>query len=374
MKPDPILAILNFVYSVLLRLYPSQYRQEFADEMQEVFSQAVIDASRDGPLSLGSLLAGELVDFPGAAVRAYLHRKDAKPSLAARSWSKNALSSSPGELSWRELLLVLAVFLLPAGMLLFSQSSQPVAASGLNAALLFLAIMVIAGILRGAPLRSLPYFGVILAIAGYLFLFQWVVGMVSPTLITNFSTGPWDYNTYILLKIFSNGILWLMLFCLTLLVIALLALFNRFQPLFRRTDHDWTLLSYILYGESVFALLFLFESYRYEPSYAVASLLCLAAGGWFYLRSHQPRRRILALIGGLTLALWVTALGAWLTYPGARGSLSAVLNTSAAVSGRETGRVLLVWILMVVILLLPGLLARLPLKSRLRGSQTQFSN
>jgi hypothetical protein len=35
---------------------------------------------------------------------------------------------------------------------------------------------------------------------------------------------------------------------------------------------------------------------------------------------------------------------------------------------------LLVWILMVVTLLLPGLLSRLPVKSRLPDSHTQFSH
>jgi hypothetical protein len=316
------------------------------------------------------LFAGELLDFPGAALQAHLRVRSASQQSARQA---SQVSLVPAELTWRELLLALAVFLLPAGMLLISQANLSTDSSGWNAAALFLAIMAAAGFLRGTPLRSLPYFGVILAIAGYLYLFQWVASLVSPALISNFSPGPWDRSTYLLLKVFSNGMLWLMLFCLTLLVVALLALFNRFQPLFRRVDQDWTLLSYILYGESVFALLFLFENYRYESSYAIASLLCLAAGGWLYLRSEQNRRRILALIGGLTLAVWIAALGTWLSLPGAQGSIYALLNPGVAGSVSEAGRVLLAWMTMIIALLLPRFLSRLPAKPHSFDGYTQLS-
>lgn len=367
MKPGSHLAIIEWIYSGLLSFYPTKYREEFADEMREVFSQSASDACREGSISLTALLIGELLDFPGSVLQAHMGIQNADLGTARHP---SQPLTDPAELSWRELLLALAVFLLPAAMLLINQADLPTSASGLNAVALFMAIMVAAGFLRGTPLRSLPYFGVVLAIAGYLYLFQWVAGLVSPALISNFSSGPWDRSTYLLLKVFSNGMLWLMLFCLTLLVVALLTLFNRFQPLFRRVNHDWTLLSYILYGESAFTLLLLFESYRYEPSYAVASLLCLAAGGWIYLRSNQRRRRILSLVSGLTLAVWIAALGTWLSLPDARVSIIALL---AGEGSRAAGQVLLAWVLMLLALLLPGLLSRLPVSSHNNDGYTKIS-
>ena len=34
--------------------------------------------------------------------------------------------------------------------------------------------------------------GLILVVAGYLYLFQWIASLVSPALISNFTPGPWD--------------------------------------------------------------------------------------------------------------------------------------------------------------------------------------
>ncbi len=336
MKPTAPLSLGQYLYAVLLWLYPPDFRREFGEEMREVFSQAAAEAAGKNPLQLFSLVANELLHLPAAVLR--LHAQ------ARRNIAVTTPRLPPLELSWKELLLSLAVFLLPAVMLL---SGKPVAensASSSRAALLFLAIMVATGFLRGFPLRSSPYFGLILVVAGYLYLFQWVVALVSPALISDLTPGAWDRSTYLLLQIISTGMLWLMLFCLTLLVVALLAIFNRFQPLFQRVEGDWTLLSYVLYGELVFVLLLLFENYRTAPAYALASLICLAGGAWFYLRTSQGGRRVLALIGGVTLAMWIAALSRGALWEAGSGSLA----------------ILLTWVWMVIALLLPTLLRQKP--------------
>jgi hypothetical protein len=361
MKIEPRLSIHNTLFSALLRFYPSEYRQEFAEEMQEVFAQAIADASRSGSFSLVSLLINELLDLPLSVLR--VHRQ-------IRSTRTISNPEAPLGLSWRELLVALAVFLLPAMMILanpvLAETTQP---AGISAVLLFLVVMIAAGMLRGVPLWSLPYLGLILVVAGYLYLFQWIASLVSPALISNFTPGQWDRSTYLLLKVISNGMLWLMLFCLTLLVVALLALLNRFQPLFSRTRQDWTMLSYILYGESVFALLFLFENHRFDRSFIIASLLCLGVGLWFYLRSPARWKRLLALLGGLSLAMWIAVFGTsvstaagMLTLDNARDIFDIrALNSSA-------GLLLLIWLGMLIMLLLPTLLAGRPGQFG-RGSQ-----
>ncbi|MGD9092163.1 MAG: hypothetical protein PVF74_04920 [Anaerolineales bacterium] len=113
MKIEPRLSIHNTLYSALLRFYPAEYRQEFAEEMQEVFSQASADASRSGSLSLVSLLINELLDLPVSALR--VHRQIRSTRLVS---TPAANPDAPLELSRRELLVVLAVFLLPAMMIL----------------------------------------------------------------------------------------------------------------------------------------------------------------------------------------------------------------------------------------------------------------
>jgi hypothetical protein len=255
--------------------------------------------------------------------------------------------------------VALAVFLLPAVMILVNRVPSQIPAPAvprleLPVVILFLLVMIPVGRLGGFPLWSLPYVGIVVVIAGYLYLFQWVAALVTPSLISNFPVVPSDPSAYLLLEIVSTGMLWLMLFCLTLLVVALLAVFNRFQPLLKRVRHDWTQLSFILYGESVFALLLLFENHRFDLSYTIATLFFLVAGVWFYLRCSAGWQRLLALLGGLTLAVGIVALGNWPVGPGERWILWSQLHPS------EIGRLLLSWIWMVVAVLLPGLLSRFP--------------
>jgi hypothetical protein len=325
-------------YNALLRLFPPRFREEFGQEMAETFAQRLAETHPQGRVPL-LLWLDELVALPGVLLQAY-----AAPQT--RPGSEEAFKSGPLAQPWRELLLALAVFLLPAGMLLSCRSTLNLpSAPSVKEALLFLGIMLSLGWMGGFPLWSRPYVGLILAVSAYLYVFQRIANQISPALISNFAPGPWDRSTYLMLQVASNGMLWLMLFCLTLLAVALLAVFNRFQPLLERLRYDWSLLSYILYGESVFALLLL-QSRQMEPGYLLASLLCLAVGVWFFLWASRPVgaspwQRLLALLACLTLAVGVSALQTW---------------------GAPTGsgiNLLLVWGWMAAAVLLPGLLAHL---------------
>ena len=40
------------VYAALLRLYPTSFRMEFEEEMQDIFSEATAKAAKKGPRSL----------------------------------------------------------------------------------------------------------------------------------------------------------------------------------------------------------------------------------------------------------------------------------------------------------------------------------
>jgi hypothetical protein len=358
MKTESRLSIHDILYTNLLRLYPSEYRQEFAEEMRETFSQAFADASRNGLHSLLFLFIKELLDLPVSVLRVHMQIRNTRTVTSPEF---------PLELSWRELLVALAVFLLPAMMILvnpvMNQALGTSQSAGISAVLLFLAVMIAAGVLRGFPLWSMSYLGVILVVALYLYLFQWIFNQVSPALISNFSPGQWDRSTFLLLKVISNSMLWLMLFCLTLLVVALLALLNRFQPLFSRTRQDWSTLSYVLYGESIFALLFLFGNHRFDRSLIIASSLCLGAGLWFYLRSTVMWKRLLALFGGLSLAMWIAVFGT--TFNSAAGdSLVELLRLNRAQEifslqalNSSSGLLIVIWLGMIFLLLLPTLLA-----------------
>ena len=355
-----VLHSLNRLYQSLLRLYPRNFQADYAAEMYEVFALAAREARCQGAFALGRLCLKELASLPASLWRAYF-----TPPAARMAPARHPAASARLDQPWQELLLVLLVFLLPAVMLLVHQEPHDSAAIGVPAAGLFVFVMIAIGWLGGLPLWSLPYTGLILVVAGYLYLFQWVAGLVRPALIANFASGPWDRSTYLLLEVFSTGMLWLMLFSLTLLIVALLAVFNRFQPLWAHVRHDWTLLSYILYGESFFALALLFETHRFDPRFAIAGLLCLAAGIWLFQRSPTGGQRLLALVSCLTLAVGFAALAKTPSAP------SSAWSPWAGLSIGEAGRLLLSWIWMVAAVLLPALLARLapkPPHTHLPGS------
>ncbi len=320
-----IVRSLARLYQAGLHLYPRRFQVDFAEEMAEIFVEAAKSAAGQGALALGRFCLAELAGFLVGLWRAHRPAPAVNPGHALEG-------------PWRELVLALTVFLLPAVMVLVN--GQGLHASGLPVAGLFLGVMIVLGWLGGFPLWSLPYVGIVLVVAGYLHLFQWVAGLLQPALISNLPPGRWDPSAYLLLEAASTGMVWLMLFCLTLLVVALLAVFNRFQPLLKRVRHDWTLFSYVLYGESVFVLVLLFGSHHSEPNYAISSLLCLLAGVWFFLRSPSRGQRLAALLACLTLALGVATLE--------RRSLFL------------DGRMLLAWAWMAAALLLPGVLSRLP--------------
>jgi hypothetical protein len=158
---------------------------------------------------------------------------------------------------------------------------------------------------------------------------------------------------------------WFALFSYTLLLVAVLTHFRRFRRLLTSVRQDWTQLSYILYGEMLFALILLFNDYRFTEPYAVASLLCLFAGSWLYLRSPRPWQRVFALGCGLTLATGIVVFDRWLAEPGMEG-LTWVYELSGG-GGRwlESAVILGEWVLMLVVLLLPGFFNSLTRRSRL---------
>lgn len=63
-------------YTRLLRFYPARFHAEYADEMRDVFTQAVTDQKNE--LSLMALMAGELWDLPVNLLREHIHERRAK--------------------------------------------------------------------------------------------------------------------------------------------------------------------------------------------------------------------------------------------------------------------------------------------------------
>jgi hypothetical protein len=74
--------------------------------------------------------------------------------------------------------------------------------------------------------------------------------------------------------------------------------------------NDWTLLAFILYGVTPFAIILTFDDYHHAGPYVFISFLILALGGWFYLHNNASWKKFMFLFLGLMLAMVVTVIGA----------------------------------------------------------------
>jgi hypothetical protein len=293
---------LIHLYRILLRLYPSQFNAEFGDEMEGVFAELLSETFGHSRKALFQLLWGELSHLPGEALRQHLINKPEQPTeTGARpdGWEGPATRS--------EMLVTLGVFILPA-ITIWIKSGPNITTGWLAGALVILFFLAVQ---RGFPRWSLPYFGLALSAASFLFIFQWAADLVAPSVITRFGIASHNESTHLLLQAFWAGLMWLSLFILVFIVVGVLALFRRFRSLLFRIRQDWTLVSYIMYAGAMFMLALAFNQYRYERPYAMASTFCMVTGAWLYLRCSKRWKRTLSLLIGLTLAMWTAAAGIW---------------------------------------------------------------
>jgi hypothetical protein len=112
----------------------------------------------------------------------------------------------------------------------------------------------------------------------------------------------------------------------------------------------------MLYGGTVVSIILAFEEYRYDDLWKIAAWISLGLGAGMYLKSRVPRKRILALLVGVTAAYWIVAVGKWFLVP---------LQTWGAFHGYqyETYRwfafwqTLAEWIWVVIVILIPASVA-----------------
>lgn len=79
---------LVWFYRLLLRLYPTSFRERLGDEMIAVFAQTVDDARRQGGGALAGVVLRELLHFPGSLLLAYAEswRQPEPVPVSAPSW------------------------------------------------------------------------------------------------------------------------------------------------------------------------------------------------------------------------------------------------------------------------------------------------
>lgn len=342
------------IQRLLLACYPTAFQDDFGAEMRAVFEEALSEAQRSGWRRMWQLFWRELRDWPGSILRAHLDERMRKMATTTNL-----------SLSRREVLAAFAVFLLP----LLSILAQP--GNDLGAWLNVFTLVVFFGILiftlglaafRRFPRWSLPHLGFALHLGLVLgqFFRLWI--WTYPLFLEIFGPrGGWSLSLRILYAGTHEIMLWLTTFLSALILVNLLRLIPATRSIWQSIRTDWTRLSYLLYGSLVFYIsLMTFDEYHYDSNWKLAALLLLALGAWLYLRSASKNRRILALLGGSTTAMWTVILAKWVLIPLQAWPVGYPISPSEITRGTEVGYTVISWIGFTTVMLMPAFLDMLP--------------
>ena len=275
----------------LMRAYPPEFQQRFSEEMAQVYRSLCCQVYHNA--GIGGLLRiwlSALLDFPMAALVQWGQNltKRRMVSMQANPWEK---VDGTIPLSSRQALLAALPFLL-FGIASLAEKSEILRTSSaslpLRQVLLIhpylvcgwlILIGLAAGIVTGFPRWAFSYLG-----WGVLYAWWWG------------DMGFYGYHT--------EGESWLVL--LAVVVISLL-IRRSIQPLrfvFSGLWRDLTLLSFGLY--ILYTHVYMVADSNHNPYLAffiLASALVASLGAWGFFRNASPMRRVLALVGGLFLAV-----------------------------------------------------------------------
>ena len=337
------------IYRLLLRFYPPAFQASFGDEMQAVFMSTLDEKDGASPLRL---FWRELRHWPGSALRACL-----------REWRRTMISNENLLPKW-DLLAAMIIFLLPLfSLFAVTGISLPEWTNYIILVLFWGSILFALGlaIVKRFPGWSLPYLGFALMLGQVLSpLFPGLASWVYPYFLKTFGANSrWPIPVSVFYAGLFEFVGMLTLLLCAFVLVNLLRLLPYTRAVWGRVRADWTQLSFMLYGGLVFSIMLMFDEYRYEELWKFSAWACLALGAWLYLRG-KGRKRIFALLGGATAALWIVALAKWLLVPLQKWPTGYPIAPSLTSRWVETGDTLMIWLFFLGILVAPALTKWLP--------------
>jgi hypothetical protein len=342
------------VYKLFLLLFPTSFRADFSEEMLEVFSLTVADSSLGKNDRLWVYLR-EFAGLPTAAIKEHLIDKNTLPAA-----SHTILPGRESSLRGKELLIAMGAFLIPGIGILLNAGAPNILKLALPLALALMGLVLVIGLVKGMPRWCLPYLGLALSMLSFFVVFNWIIDKYVSYVIPLMGPGPMSPHMLLLLEVIFSGMLWFGLFLSVTLFLGLVAAVRRLRPFYLQLQGDWTAVSFIFYGGTMTGLVLLFKDYRYEEPYVISIIFFLAAGAWIYLRSPFPWQRALALLSGLTLAVWVAAAGQWMALPDEDLVVWALVHTTGTERWLNVSIALMQLGWMLLFLLLPRYLKIFP--------------
>jgi hypothetical protein len=216
-------------------------------------------------------------------------------------------------------------------------------------------------VIKRLPRWSLPYLGIILMPYVMLSAYPLIWESILPLFNSTFgSRAVWSIPTRFLYSAVTDFMALFLVLLSALLLVNLLRIIPFSRGLWQAIRSDWTTLSFMLYGGLLFLVTWLFDAYVHNEIWSVAAWMGLALGAWLYLRAGSQKMRILSLIGGATVSLWIVTIGTWVIIP---LQLQWIRNPTPDIRLEQTAAVPAIWIAAILILLAPALLTLLPPKA-----------
>jgi hypothetical protein len=325
--------------------------------MQDVFEATLAETRTQGGAWPWRLFWREMRDWPGAVRRA--HQSARKGSLVMSDDSNPFVP-----LTRSEMIVAVTLFVLPSvpAAVKFIFGYQPITnaiGSGLTIGfLVFAAVALVLGLLKGTPRWSVPFLGIAVAAIVMLELSWRIWGLIYQPVQTAIGYYARTLEVRVLYSATMQGFSWFTTFIAAIVLVILLAIWPRTRRLAQTIRRDWTLLSLMLYSGVVFGLQLVFEEYAYDELWKIGCWVVLALGAWIYFRGSSPHKRILPLLVGVTLVYWTAAVGKWHLVP--------LQSWGAFRYGHEINRrvefwsTLAEWGWAILFMLIPSLLALLP--------------
>jgi hypothetical protein len=269
------------------------------------------------------------------------------------------ISSAEKPIRWWRVLAGIGIFLLP---ILGSISTPFFNVSVAIAIRLLLVAFILAvflfAIFKGLARWCLPTIGLLLGalwmFGGLQFIGSWLLPWMNNFVRDVNESFPYAWQAI------WNGVFWGGLYLISMLLVLISLLLPPLRPLYRRVRTDWTLVSFTLYGATLFALFIDWDEYTHEEVLVSLSYFFLALGAVGYLLSKTKTARMIWLLSAATMAMFTMAVGKFILVPLQDWPMWFQWHSMESVRWFESlsSLIELGWILLV--LLAPSLLMLLP--------------
>lgn len=326
------------LYSKALELYPRRFRDEFAEEMQIVFSDSLNKAIYEGTIPFLIVCLKEFGGLPFHVLRELWYEVKRKDMIMVTQESvKPKKITSRVASHWNALIGTLPFVLFGLASII-GKFMRPF--SGIYISLAFYAIVLLGlliGLIKRAPRWTYSYLGWSL-----IFALHWSNMTTYGLKIFGFQINHWSWQ------------MWPPFFVAIGIALLWTRSLHPLRQLILNIWHDWTLASFMMYV--FFAHLAFIYDENHHPLlflFMTLSIITMSIAAWIYLSSSDRKKSVMSLLSGFVLALgidWICwSTWDWYAYTGYPRPAAVAWYVSVFRSS-------LIFLLWVLILFWPALL------------------